>query len=161
MKTTESAPVAVQIRDFPRMAYGRSSHYIQKVHRDEKRGSMAYIVVRVELHGAVTEDQYQRLHAAMQRSGFARTIVAATAPDTGCQPPCTIVKRMQTLHRREMRLAKQQLESRPATRSSLRADRAHGAAFNPYRAKRIQTDHSHSHARRSLWQKSRSITQIR
>lgn len=36
---------------------------------------MAHVVVRVELHGAVTEDQYQRLHAAMQRSGFVRTIV--------------------------------------------------------------------------------------
>lgn len=37
---------------------------------------MAQVVVRVELHGATTEDQYQRLHTAMQARGFARTIVA-------------------------------------------------------------------------------------
>lgn len=37
---------------------------------------MAHVAVRVELHGAVTEDQYQRLHAAMQARGFVRTITA-------------------------------------------------------------------------------------
>lgn len=35
---------------------------------------MANVVVRVELHGAVTEEQYKRLHAAMQARSFVRTI---------------------------------------------------------------------------------------
>lgn len=37
---------------------------------------MAHVAVRVELHGAVTQDQYGRLHAAMQTRGFARAITA-------------------------------------------------------------------------------------
>jgi hypothetical protein len=37
---------------------------------------MARVVVRVELHGATTEQQYERLHAQMASAGFGRTIVA-------------------------------------------------------------------------------------
>lgn len=36
---------------------------------------MARVVVRVELHGATTEEQYERLHAQMAAAGFARTIM--------------------------------------------------------------------------------------
>jgi hypothetical protein len=35
---------------------------------------MAHVVVRVEMHGNTTEEQYKRLHAAMQSRGFVRTI---------------------------------------------------------------------------------------
>jgi len=37
---------------------------------------MAAVVVRVELHGATTEEQYSRLHDAMRRAGFGRTITS-------------------------------------------------------------------------------------
>lgn len=36
---------------------------------------MAHTLVRVELHGATTETQYQTLHRAMAAIGFERTIV--------------------------------------------------------------------------------------
>jgi hypothetical protein len=36
---------------------------------------MANVIVRVELHGATTETQYQALHQAMAAIGFERTIV--------------------------------------------------------------------------------------
>lgn len=36
---------------------------------------MARVIVRVELHGATTEQQYDRLHAQMESAGFKRTIV--------------------------------------------------------------------------------------
>lgn len=35
---------------------------------------MAYFITRIELHGALTYADYQRLHAAMQSSGFSRTV---------------------------------------------------------------------------------------
>jgi hypothetical protein len=37
---------------------------------------MARVVVRVELHGATTEQQYERLHTRMASAGFSRTITA-------------------------------------------------------------------------------------
>lgn len=38
--------------------------------------SMASFIVRVELHGALTEATYTRLHNSMAAVGFSRTIVA-------------------------------------------------------------------------------------
>lgn len=38
---------------------------------------MARVVVRVELHGASTEQQYERLHEQMASAGFGRTITGA------------------------------------------------------------------------------------
>lgn len=35
---------------------------------------MAYFITRVELHGASTYAEYQRLHTAMESRGFSRTI---------------------------------------------------------------------------------------
>ena len=37
---------------------------------------MARVVVRVELHGATTEQQFERLHTQMASAGFGRTILA-------------------------------------------------------------------------------------
>lgn len=38
---------------------------------------MARVIVRVELHGATTEQQYDRLHAQMATAGFNRTIAGS------------------------------------------------------------------------------------
>jgi hypothetical protein len=42
---------------------------------------MARVVVRVELHGATTEQQYECLHAQMAAAGFGRTIVAGNGAE--------------------------------------------------------------------------------
>ena len=38
---------------------------------------MARVIVRVELHGASTEQQYERLHTQMAGAGFGRTITGS------------------------------------------------------------------------------------